>query len=164
MKHETVIMSSGNRVAIHADEPARLGRATSAVMGTRVPAELRARVRMQAARLGYTPGSYLRALVTLSADPEKAMTAVAKALGVPLEVASPAVIRQALDDLLAALEPSIEPTGDSADLPPSPATLAKRPVARATTLSRDELDACKRLGISVAEFKSRKRNAVKRVR
>lgn len=148
---------------VAASRTSALGRKSSAVLHTRVPVALRARVYEQAARLGVPAGVYLRSLVTLAASPgkpEKALAAVAHALGLDASIASPDQLKQALEDLIQLVAP--EPpggddsggaTGEVADAPPPPAPKG---------LSKTELAGIKRLGISAQEFRARKAGAAKR--
>jgi hypothetical protein len=139
-----------------------------------------------------TERDYEAAAVLLGQDytdaPEKTLTEIKALLGLGDDV-SPAAIKQALDDLLAALEPANDPAADVAEVPPLPSALARRAWARAEAelvrkhvlvpaararravagasaarLTVAERVYCEREKITPAEFAARKARAVKRDR
>lgn len=139
---------------------ADLGRMSSAILATRVPLAVRARFEGQAKKLRMNPGVLLRTIVMQSAtprDPSETLEKIAALLDLDPAIASPDDIQQALTDLLLVGQPSDDggdgSTGEVADQPPPAAPKA---------LSRAEVAGIKRLGISVEEFRARKRAVVRR--
>ena len=137
---------------------APFGKATSSMIGARVSNDQLRAVKRLAASGGFTVGGYIRACVLSRAaakmrsqDPAALVAQIAIELGLP-HGTPPLDVLKALRDLVASLGGPEAARPESPDLPP----------AKRTTLSADELAACKKRGIEPAEFLRRKQTLARR--
>jgi len=166
-----------------------MARTNPHVISTRVDNATARRVRTYCASRGITASDAARMAITLVAsgaltrtaaayandDLDRVVREVAQALGLPPGTTADEVAA-ALDDLLETLraEPPA-PASEVADPPPGgllaaarrlgwlpPAGAPRAHAAPVRPLKRDEVAACKRLGITETEFRARKAKAVRR--
>jgi phage I-like protein len=142
-----------------------LGRRSSAVLSTRVPVAVRARLFKLAARRDISVGELVRQLVTLAKSDKGKVADLLEVLGLPAETPRDQVL-EAVGTLLDEADGIVPPAADAgatqevADVPP--AVRARAEAFRLRQYDPATRAAIRARGMSVQEFEVKKRTAVRR--